>query len=280
MTELTPDPLQDISGPDWCRQVGDAALDGFLAFLSGRGNGPFDLNQLRQIAQGFKADHAVMAERYRSLFQAGGWSRRGSDVPDRRSAPLQRLLVERFQHLLAPAGSELETLADGSAAIPRAAIPGILAAFATMTPGNLWDQARRRCVDIVADLRMRLGSDFTWQRAEVHPEVMKLVDDVRMSVLPYFDNFAKRRRWFVTVVDRHQADHYGPDSSGMPVVHKTLLDEERFDRLFGAVYRDLAERLCDDAARTQLGKRYDEHAIVALAHLLEHLPLKNTPVPA
>jgi hypothetical protein len=272
--------LQELSGPDWCRHVGDTAVEAFVAFVIAQASDPVSPVQLAALAKRFRDDHALMADRYRALWQAGGWTRRGSDLPDRRGAPLQRLLVERFAHLLAPAGSALTQLADGSPAIQRAAIPGILSAMATMTPGELWDQARRRCIDIVAGLRMHSGADFAWEQAEREPEVMQLVDDVRMAVLPYFDDFAKRRRWFVTVVDRHQADHYGPDASGRPVVHKTLLDESGFDRVFAAIFRDLALRVVDPSGRASLAARYGFPAIAALARLLEHLTLGKAKVPA
>lgn len=280
MTDLDSELPQDLAGPDWCRQVGDAALGAFVDYVAFQAGEAVTLPQLRALAARFQAEPVLLADRYRALWQAGGWTRRGSDMPDRRGAPLQRLLVERFAHLLAPAGSALTTLADGSPAIPRASIAGILAAMATMTPGDLWDQARRRCIDIVASLRMCNGTGFTWDQVEREPEVVQLLDDVRMAVLPYFDDFAKRRRWFVTVVDRHQADHYGPDASGQPILHMTLLDEPGFDRVFAAIFQDLAAGLADPARRAALAERYGTPAVAALGRLLEHLNLDTATVPA
>ena len=280
MTDPLTDPLQDVSGPDWCRQVGNATLDAFVAYVGRQAGESLTLAQFDMLARRFQAEPALMADRYRALWQAGGWTRRGSDLPDRRGAPLQRLLVERFAHLLAPAGSALTTLADGSPAIPRAAIHGILAALATMTPGDLWDQARRRCIDIVASLRMHNGVAFSWQQVEQDPEVSQLLDDVRMAVLPYFEDFAKRRRWFVTVVDRHQSESYGPDPGGQPVLHITLLDEPGFDRVFTAIFQDIAHCLVDPAGRAALAERYGAEALAALARLLERLPLAGTRVHA
>ncbi|MEZ5667452.1 MAG: hypothetical protein R3F55_08480 [Alphaproteobacteria bacterium] len=272
---------QDGSGQTWCRQVGDAALDGFLAFVAGQAAAGLTMDRLRALAAAFKGDPAIMAGRYGELWRAGGFSRRGDDTPDRRSAPLQRLLVEKFEHLLAPAGSDLKTLADGSPAIPRAAIPGILSALATMAPGNLWDLARRRCVDIVASLRQRHGADFTWALVERNPEVGQLVDDVRLAVLPYFDDFAKRRRWFVTVVDRHQPELGVPDAAGVPIGHFDLLDDRNFDRLFAGLFADLAERLRDREARARLYDHYGAAAVAALEQLIGHLPgLDRESVPA
>lgn len=280
MSDVHDADLHEMSGPDWCRHVGEAAVDGFVAFVAAQPGGAPTPEALADLAAHFRGDHALMAERYRTLWAAGGWTRRAADLPDRRGAPMQRLLVERFAHLLAPAGSSLTALADGTPAIQRAAIPGIIAAMATMTPGELWDQARRRCIDIVAGLRMRAGSGFTWEQAERDPEVMQLVDDVRMAVLPYFEDFAKRRRWFVAVVDRHQADHYGPDAAGRQVTRQTLLDESGFNRVFAAIYRDLARRLVDPPGRAALAARYGTTQLSALTHLLEQLSLGNARVPA
>lgn len=271
----TPD-LHELSGPELCRHVGEVAVDAFVAFVAAHSTGPVTPDQLGALAERFRSDHALLAERYRTLWTAAGWTRRGADLPDRRAAPLQRLLVDRFAHLLAPAGSSLTELADGTPAIPRAALPGILAAVATMTPGTLWDQARRRCVDIVASLRMRHGGAFDWEQVEHDAEATELVDDVRMAILPYFADFEKRRRWFITVVDRHQPEHQGPDAAGRPVARQTLLDEAGFDRIFAALYRDLGRRLFDPAGRAALIGRYGSEAVTALARLLERLATGKT----
>lgn len=270
--EHEPDTGPAASGPDWCRQIGAATLDGFLAYAAGKATEALTLTDLRGLAQRFNADPEIMAERYRALWAQGGWTRRGDETPDRRSAPLQRLLVEGFEHLLAPAGSSLDTLADGSPAIPRAAIAGVLSALATMAPGNLWDQARRRCVDIVAGLRQRHGASFQWTQVEQDPEIRRLVDDVRMAVLPYFTDYDKRRRWFLAVVDRHQPDLDRPDVDGRPMTHQTLLDEPRFDRMFAALLDDLFRRLKDPASRADLAGRYGAQSLEDLAELLGHLP--------
>lgn len=271
MTESDTDSLQDQSGPEWCRQIGEAALDGFLVFVAGQGSQPLTPSELRALAQRFKADPEIMADRYQSLWGAGGQAKHGADIPDRRAAPLQRLLVERFAHLFAPSGSGLRTLADGSAAVDRQAIPGILAAFATMAPGNLWDRARRRTVDIAAELRMRHGPGFSWEQVERNPEVHDLMDDVRMAVLPYFEDFEKRKRWFLGVVDRHQASNYGPDADGMPVLKKTLLDDEGLVRVLAGIYDNLAVRQASAEGRSALTERYGPDAVAALTSLLENL---------
>lgn len=274
MTEFDTDTRQDQSGPEWCRQVGDAALDGFLVFVAGQGSQPLTPSELRALAQRFKADPEIMADRYQTLWNAGGQAKHGADIPDRRAAPLQRLLVERFAHLFAPSGSDLRTLADGSAAVERQAIPGILAAFATMAPGNLWDRARRRTVDIAAELRMRHGPGFNWEHVERHPEVQALMDDVRMAVLPYFEDFEKRKRWFLGVVDRHQADNYGPDADGMPVLKKTLLDDDGLTRVLAGIYDNLAVRLASAKDRAALIERYGSDAVAALSDLLDNLSVR------
>ena len=136
-----------------------------------------------------------------------------------------------------------------------------------MAPGDLWDRARRRCVDIVAGLRQRHTTDFKWSQVVEDPEVQRLVDDVRMAVLPYFADYAKRRRWFLTVVDRHQPDLNRPDFDGQPMSHQLLLDEPRFDRMFAALLSDLFARLDEPSARADLAGRYGAQALDDLAAL-------------
>ena len=278
MNDLGNDHANRLAGPAWCRSLGKATIDGFLAFISNQAGDSLSIDQLRKLARRFNDDPTIMADRYSELWRAAGWSRRGDDTPDRRSAPLQRLLVERFEHLLSPPGSDIQSLPDGTPAIPRASIGGILAAMATMAPGNLWDLARRRCVDVVAGLRQQMGADFRWDQVQANADVAKLVDDVRMAVLPYFEDFEKRRRWFLAVVDRHQPELGWADAHGQPVTHLDLLDEYGFDRVFAALFGDLVDRIRDRQARAKLLDQYGPSALASLDSLTAHLPgLKREP---
>ena len=260
------------SGPEWCHLVGHHAVDAFVAFVERMaGERAITPAQLQALATKFVMHPVGLDETYERLWRAAGWTRPGEDMPDRRSAPLQRLVVERFEDLLAPYGHAGGEMSDGTYRVNRQIIGGFMSAMATMVPGDLWARSRQACIDIVSDLQLQHTATEVWDAMRADQGSRTQVDDVLISVLPYFREFAKRREWFLGVVDRHQVVPDGPDARGNLSQAACIMDTRAFNAVFGQLFEDLFQRRRNADALAALVARYGEGAISDLDRLEANL---------
>ncbi len=260
------------SGPEWCHLVGHHAIDAFVAFVERMaGEQPVTPAQLKAFATKFNAHPVGLDETYEKLWRAAGWTRPGEDMPDRRTAPLQRLLIERFEDILAPYGHAGGEMSDGQYRVNRQVIGGFMSAMATMVPGDLWARARQACVDLIVELQIHNTASELWERMRANADARTHVDDVLMSVLPYFRDFAKRRDWFLGVVDRHQVVPDGPDSHGNLSHATCVMDARAFSAVFALLFEDLFQRRRDDNSLAALVARYGAAAIDDLDRMQANL---------
>ncbi|MDJ0685518.1 MAG: hypothetical protein QNJ84_12510 [Alphaproteobacteria bacterium] len=187
-----------------------------------------------------------------------------------RRFPLERLLVQRFDHLLVPHG----TNAVQGESFSRRAISGFLYALMQMVGEDLFEDYRARCKELIDETRRTEGDAFDWKRFYDNAGARVLVTDILVYIARYFDDVPKRRAWMIDIFER-----------AMPPATETGEDDWRFGdiefhMLLDSLYADLGRSLLDDAALERLRKRYGAASLRTVAQALESLKIDRRSVEA
>lgn len=187
-----------------------------------------------------------------------------------RKFPLERLIVHRFDGVLAPRGTpavQRETLS-------RRCIPAFLYALLQMVGEELFEDYSTRCHALIDEAKETEGETVDWESLYVNPSARVLVTDILVFIARYFDDMQKRRQWMMDVFERAMP----PDMDGRESGWK--FGPVEFHLLFEALYKDLAETLADKTTRESLKKRYGVPNLRVVIQLLENLKIDRKSVDA
>lgn len=214
---------------------------------SNDGNVP--LNALRSIRQA--VDPAASAEMNQLI--SSGWKDLAEAAEreywdSQRKYPLERLIVQRFDHLLAPHGQQP---VQGQT-LSRRVIPAFIAALQQMVGPELYDEYENRCQEIVDETRERMGDSFSWPIIYADPGAHVLVTDILVYIARYFDDVERRRHWMEDFFDRVMP----PGKTQAEQQWK--FESIEFHMLMDTLYQDLQRGLSDEHYAARLKKRYGE----------------------
>ena len=187
-----------------------------------------------------------------------------------RKFPLERLIVHRFDHLLAPRG----TAAIQGKTFSRRVISGFLYALMQMVGEDLFEDYRTRCKDLIEETRLAEGDAFDWKHFYDNPGARVLVTDILVYISRYFDDMAKRRTWMTDIFERAM-----PPSTEIGEEDWRFGDME-FHMLMDALYANLSQSLKKKLAIERLRKRYGPANLQHVAQLLEGLKIDRRSVEA
>lgn len=233
--------------------------------------GTLTLRQLRWAIEHFKTrtDNDVI-DFYRS-----GWDECLAVIDEvrresTRRMPFERLMVQPFQHLLAPQGGT----ADKGRVLSRRILPGYFSALQQMLGPVLFEQYQTRSRELVRIIQVARGTDFDWQDVYTDPTSGVIINDVLVHISRHFTDLPQRRAWIIEVVN-----------AGMPLAddererHWTF-GEREFRLLMEALFGPLRERLSTPEGAQATRDRYGTVACETLADLFDELDnaVKVTPI--
>jgi len=239
-------------GPGTLARIIRSSLDAMESKLrdhAAGNDGNVPLSALRSIRQSVDPDvsdemHQIVISGWHDLTEAAQREHKES----KRKFPLERLIVQRFDHLLAPHGRapiQGQTLS-------RRVIPAFIAALQQMVGPELYQEYEDRCQAIVDATRDRMGDTFAWSIVYADLSAHVLVTDILVYIARYFDDIERRRHWMEDFFERV-----------MP--HGKTKEEQQwmfaafeFHMLIDALYQDLQRGLSDPHYAARLKKRYGD----------------------
>ena len=238
------------------REVENAAnnlLDMFLRMLetdAARMGGSLTTERMRLIADSLRSNRDAVEPLYEAAYRACFKMVEREAWMDKRVNCLGRILVHHFLHLV----SNDENLPVDSPKFSRPCIPGFIEILIMAIGRDYCDVCYAKAQEIVARIKKATGKQIVWDEFYVSAEGQVLVREVLLSLMEQFDDFDKRRTWFIEVMNTHLDHHHGAEQRGNGSAHWRFRTEH-FQHLMQALYTDLpglGDDLQDGAKRAAL----------------------------
>lgn len=177
-----------------------------------------------------------------------------------RRFPFDRLIVNGFAHLFAEGGT------SDPDRVSRKILPGFFMAVDKMLGEEPAEAFQVKTRAIVARLTPGPDAEPDWQRLYADADARGLALDALLAMAPYFEDFAKRRDWFLALVNGHLTAPVAGDPDP-----DWELTPAGFERLTDALFADLRTALADTDLRAQLMKRHGGVAVFESGRALERM---------
>jgi hypothetical protein len=261
--------VQLDSKVDQLKVAAELTLRHFVeALLQVGGPGSVTAGQVRDLANAFEVEDGEIDHICGSVAAVSASDRSAWGVnQERRRDYLGRVLVDRFAPLLVPYDQALNVPGHFS----RRVIPGFLHVVSAVLGMDGLKPYREACAAIADRMEAEAQTDevvmgdasaagFDWLAFFEDPEVMGIVDAVRIRIGGVFDDFEHRKNWFINVVQNTMA---GLASAAQHTEVETF-GEPEFFALMNALYADFQPRLSNGRNRTALAARFGDAAIDGL----------------
>ncbi len=238
------------AGAGEVEKAADSVLEMFLRMLdtdAEQTGGALSAERARLVAQALRDNREVMAPIYEKAAQAcvhvyeeGVWE-------DKRANCMARLLVHGFEHLI----SEDLSLPPGRPELSRACIPGFIEIMIMVMGQESYDSCYERARRIVDELKRETGKVSVWDELFASSKAQALVREALMALMGQFEDYEKRRAWFIDVMNSHLDHQQGSEPAG----ERWHFEEQHFKSLMQALYSSvpgLADQVEDGPGRAQL----------------------------
>jgi len=194
----------------------------------------------------FTAQAKAITGVFEQSFDAYAEARDRAEWDKMRDLPFDRIMVKQFSHLFH------ETDANRFDRVTRRMLPGLFAALNMMLGEEIIEEYQDNCHVMVARLREDKGSEFDWDDVYASQESAAIILDAQVAIATHFDDFAKRRDWFIELVNGilAPADPANKDDEGWE------LTPAGFNRFLGAFLGSLRATIGTDAGKLQITKRH------------------------
>jgi hypothetical protein len=251
-------PVYDLSTPGGQgHALAETVVMGFIERLRQEARtrgGKLTLADLERLADDFHDKSAALRKAFEMSFEAYARAREHAKAFQNRQYPFNRLLVRRFEHLLARG--------KGRDGIPRRVLPGFFMAVEMMLGPQVYEAYQEHGRAIVERLRQAKGGRFGWGDLYADKEAETLAFDALVVMASYFADYDKRARWFLTVVN----SHLGPaHANATPEEAAWQLDEAAFKGFLAALFAELKDKVATAVARTDFIERFGVEKCRAVA---------------
>ncbi|MEK7244561.1 MAG: hypothetical protein AAB223_00905 [Pseudomonadota bacterium] len=207
--------------------------------------GTLTLADLDRLAADFHNKSAALRQAFEQTFEAYGRARERAKFAQNRNYPFDRLLVQRFESLLArgPAGR----------GIPRRVLPGFFMAVEMMLGRQVLDAYQEHCRAIVERISRAQGGKFGWPDLYADAEAATLALDALAAMAAYFADYDKRARWFLTIVN----GNLGPaHANASPEEAAWQFDPAAFRDFLAAFFAEIKDSVASADAYTLFARKY------------------------
>ena len=203
------------------------------------------LDHIERLADDFHSKSAALRQAFEKTFEAYGRALERSKFAQKRNFPFDRLLVQRFESLLARG--------PGGKGIPRRVLPGFFMAVEMMLGEQVLGAYQEHCRTIVDRISKAQGGKFDWPDLYADAEAKTLALDALVVMATYFADYDKRARWFLTIVN----GHLGPaGAKATPEEAAWQLDAETFRGFLATFFAEIKDLVAGAEARTIFAERH------------------------
>ena len=187
----------------------------------------------------------------------------GTPFVEQREHFLERLLVEDITPIIVKSADELPR--DGQT-LPRDAIPGICSAFASLLGTQMYENYSRSILEIVENLKAKIGVIHYWQEAKNDQNLMILRQDLLILMVPYFHDMDKRYRWFLGQLEANR-----PANTENNLLSGWEFSKRDFYLLAAALFRKIIFDARNPSRTVLLQRRYGPERVDAIKILAKEI---------
>ncbi|NQV55306.1 MAG: hypothetical protein HQ503_05550 [Rhodospirillales bacterium] len=232
-----------------------SAFTGRLLAEAEKNGGHLTSADIKRLAGELDARRGQLEAMFRQSFEQYVHARERAVFDHARQYPFDRLIVNSFADLFLPARAE----DDGINAVTRRVLAGFFLAMDLMIGGEAVEEFQIRARAIVERLSAGDEAEFNWQKLYDDADAGDLCLDALVAFAPYFEDYFKRRDWFVPLVN-----------GNLDSTDDWELTDMGFGNLVGALFSPLHAALGGDA-RAGLEKRHGAKTLSALERILDAL---------
>lgn len=253
---LGPTKLKDV-----CVRILDV-LEEDLAQRTADNGGHLNLSDVGKVLQDLRAAdnpkvRALLADGWDELYAAS----KEIEWTEARTRPLERLIIQRFSHTLAPHG---EPPVPGKN-LSRRVIPAFILTLEQMIGPERLEEYEKSCRTIVEKIREEAGDYFEWRMIYTSHNANVLARDILVYIARYFSEIPKRRQWMKDVFTRNMAA--GADDAE----RAWRFDDHAFHILMKALYHEIEALLEAPEGQKYMTTRYGNENISTIRELLRGL---------
>ena len=261
----------NLSSAEQSRALAEAVIESFAKRLTdaARKRGGFlTLADLDELNSEFRAKTAQLQRVFQQTFEQYVKARERAAFDHARRFPFDRVIVNTFAHLFTP-----EVAAEhGRDRVSRRLLPGFFLAMDKMLGTEQVEGFQDGCRAIVERLAPGAESDLNWDRVYGDPETATLALDALFAFAPYFEEYNKRRDWFIALVNANLTPAEGTAAAtGDHPEADWLMTERGFGNLVDGLFLDLRRGLADGGARDALAARHGGAACFAVEASLDRM---------
>lgn len=206
------------------------------------------LAKLEELAKAVRQNRSLLDTQYAKAFEACTAIIDEASLHEKRQNCLVRVLVNRFEDLLAP----MATLSPGDAGIARESIPPFIEILRMSVGLDFYDDCYDRAREIVTEIKRETGRYVVWEEAKTHPQMTALEDAVLVSLAAHFRDFERRQRWFLDIMNGHLEKV--ADNAGLAHPHWRF-EAQHMKQVMHRLYTRLTPVLSDPAGARDIDER-------------------------
>jgi len=209
----------------------------------------------------FKSETQALSLAFEKSFEAYVRARERAVSGEKRDFPFDRLIVRKFSHLF---DEDKEGHFD---TVSRRMLPGFFMALNMMLGAEVVEEYQEKCRRMVEVSREDGKDDVNWNAIYDSDEGPLAGLDALVTIAAHFDDFERRREWFITLINGHltPVSDANKDEAGWE------LTEAGFHRFLTALLADLNALVDTDDGKTQIRKRYGGDVSNSVVRLLRRL---------
>jgi|GEM_PF-470471 len=209
----------------------------------------------------FKSETQALSQAFEKSFEAYVRARERAISGEKRDFPFDRLIVRKFSHLF---DEDKEGHFD---TVSRRMLPGFFMALNMMLGAEVVENYQEKCRRMVEVSREDGKDDVNWNAIYDSDEGSLAGLDALVAIAAHFDDFERRREWFITLVNGHLTpiSDANKDEAGWE------LTESGFHRFLTALLADLNVLVDTDDGKAQIRKRYGGDISNSVVRLLRRL---------
>ncbi|MDP6429623.1 MAG: hypothetical protein QGH73_09770 [Rhodospirillales bacterium] len=206
-----------------------------------RHGGYLTVSDISQLADEFDRKRAQLEQVFQQSFEQYVRARERSVFDHARAYPFDRLIVNTFEEMFLKERAK----ADAEDAVTRRFLPGFFLAMDMMIGKDMVEEFQEACRKIVTRLSAGKEQSFNWQMLYDDKAAQDLCLDALAAFAPYFDDWKKRRDWFLPLIN-----------GNLDAADDWELTPKGLGNLVGAMFSKLKAGLADPEIRAGLEKRH------------------------
>ncbi|MDP6068205.1 MAG: hypothetical protein QGG75_13295 [Alphaproteobacteria bacterium] len=233
-----------------CRFVSESYLERFLLFVAREApKGTTGAAELEALADRFRQSDAAIKALLQDSFFRCNQARQNKEFDDKRENHLGRLVVEQVSPLFVEAGGNDPK--DGG--LSREILPGFFHALELAIGSGPLSDYHERCTAAFGRLREAAGDNFDWEDFFFDMEVMEVLTDLLVDFSRNFEDFERRKEWFIDLINQGMT---GDDGANQKPVPDWRFGERHFIIFCAGLFRPLVEAMLVDMERERIALRF------------------------